>query len=68
MREYEQAKKDSEQACDTYNSQVRTYNSQVISYNTTAQSGGDPGPIPQPPGEFHDPGLAGVQQAKDTLD
>lgn len=66
--EYEQAKKDSEQACDTYNSQVRTYNSQVISYNTTAQSGGDPGPVPQPPGEFHDPGLAGVQQAKDTLD
>ncbi len=47
---------------------MRTYNSQVISYNTTAQSGGDPGPIPQPPGEFHDPGLAGVQQAKDTLD
>lgn len=67
IRVYEQAKKNSEQARDTYNSQVRTYTNQVSSYNTTAQSGGDPGPLPQPPGEFHDPGLAGVQQAKDVI-
>jgi uncharacterized protein YukE len=63
VRLYKQAKQDSDTARDAYNKQVDVYNAQVLILTT----GTTPGQVPQKPGDFHDPGLAGATQARDVL-
>lgn len=65
---YNQAKQDSKNARDAYNTQVDNYNNQVNAYNSAVQSGNDPGPMPQPLSEFHDPGVEKANQAKQILE
>ncbi|GDY32629.1 hypothetical protein GTS_42620 [Gandjariella thermophila] len=64
---YQQGKRASEQARDTYNRQVDEYNAHVRSYNAAVSAGQNPGPQPQHPGTFTDPGVADMRQARQIL-
>ncbi|GAA4845852.1 putative T7SS-secreted protein [Kitasatospora terrestris] len=64
---YRTAKKASEDARDAHERAVDDYNRAADHYNKTAASGGDPGTPPNRPGDFHDPGEAGLKQAVEQL-
>ncbi|MFJ1752748.1 putative T7SS-secreted protein [Kitasatospora sp. NPDC088134] len=64
---YKSAKQASEDARSSYRHTVDEYNRAADHYNRTAAAGGDPGPPPTRPGEFHDPGQAGLEQAVEQL-
>ncbi|MFC9329417.1 putative T7SS-secreted protein [Kitasatospora sp. NPDC057015] len=64
---YKAAKKASEQARDSYDKNVDRYNQAAQDWNKASQDGRDPGPRPTDPGEFHDPGVAGLKQAQEKL-
>lgn len=64
---YHQAKKASEDARNAYNHQVEQYKNAVDGYNRAVSAGQNPGAQPTSPGEFQDPGEAGLKHAEDLL-
>ncbi|MFJ9410609.1 putative T7SS-secreted protein [Streptomyces sp. NPDC101393] len=64
---YRKAKDASERAADAHAAAVDTYNSKAGGWNAAAKLGGDPGPKPQKPADFVDPGTEGREAAQDIL-
>lgn len=64
---YRQAQESTRKATEAYRTKVNSYLAKVDSYNDAATSGADPGPVPQEPGEFVDPGAEGREAAQDML-
>lgn len=54
-------------AKDRYNQAVATFAQQADSYNAAAAQGQDPGPMPQAPAAFSDPGAGARAQAQQIL-
>jgi uncharacterized protein YukE len=55
------------QATARYHQAVTTYHQQALAYNLMAADGADPGPMPQAPAAFADPGAADRQHAQELL-
>lgn len=64
---YQQADHDTQAAQACYDQAQATYSHQSWAYVATVAAGGDPGPQPQPPAPFSDPGAADRQRAQDLL-
>ncbi|MEC4014877.1 putative T7SS-secreted protein [Streptomyces sp. H27-D2] len=65
---YKKAQEASEKARAAHNAAVAEYNTSAESYNASAAEGKEPGTKPVKPGEFSDPGTAGLKAAQGTLD
>ncbi|MEU5546608.1 putative T7SS-secreted protein [Streptomyces sioyaensis] len=64
---WQAAEDKSKQAYDAYRHKVDTYNAKADAYNAARDQGSDPGPKPDKPGDFHDPGSQGREAAQDML-
>ena len=64
---WQAAENKSKKAFDAYRHQVDTYNAKADAYNAARDQGSDPGPKPDKPGDFHDPGSQGREAAQDML-
>ncbi|MFG2211800.1 putative T7SS-secreted protein [Streptomyces sp. NPDC048638] len=61
------AEEKSKKAYDAYRHQVDTYKAKADAYLAAQDQGADPGPKPDDPGAFHDPGDQGREAAQDML-
>jgi hypothetical protein len=64
---YQQGTQATAQAQARYNQAVATFTQQATAYNSAAAQGQDPGPMPQAPATFSDPGAAARTQAQQIL-
>ncbi|MET7796109.1 putative T7SS-secreted protein [Streptomyces decoyicus] len=64
---WQAAEDKSKKAADAYRHQLDTYIAKADAYNAARDQGSDPGPKPDMPGEFHDPGDQGREAAQDLL-
>ncbi|MGW9080087.1 putative T7SS-secreted protein [Streptomyces kronopolitis] len=64
---WQAAENKSEKAYEAYRHTVDTYNAKADAYNAAREQGSDPGPRPDKPGDFHDPGDQGREAAQDIL-
>ncbi|MEX2973132.1 putative T7SS-secreted protein [Streptomyces sp. C184] len=64
---WQAAENKSKKAFDAYRHQVDTYNAKADAYNAARDQGSDPGPKPDKPGDFHDPGNQGREAAQEIL-
>ncbi|WP_239013233.1 putative T7SS-secreted protein [Streptomyces sioyaensis] len=64
---WQAAENKSKKAFDAYRHQVDAYNAKADAYNAARDQGSDPGPRPDKPGDFHDPGNQGRQAAQEIL-
>lgn len=64
---WQAAESKSKKALEAYRHKVDTYNAKADAYNAARDQGSDPGPRPDKPGDFHDPGDQGREAAQDIL-
>ncbi|MFD5737225.1 putative T7SS-secreted protein [Streptomyces sioyaensis] len=64
---WQAAEDKSKKAYDAYRHKVDTYNAKADAYNAARDQGSDPGPKPDKPGDFHDPGSQGREAAQEML-
>ncbi|GAA2358805.1 putative T7SS-secreted protein [Streptomyces cuspidosporus] len=64
---YKKGKKASDDARSAHNDKVSAYNTAVDAYNAKPADQRDPSSLPQKPGEFHDPGTADRDAAREIL-
>ncbi|WP_406218287.1 putative T7SS-secreted protein [Streptomyces decoyicus] len=64
---WQAAENKTRKAQDAYRHQLDTYLAKADAYNAARDEGSDPGPKPDEPGEFHDPGDQGREAAQDIL-
>ncbi|MFJ8671098.1 putative T7SS-secreted protein [Streptomyces sp. NPDC093589] len=67
IEKYRKATEASQKAADAYATAVETYSGKVSGYKNVVALGGAPGPKPQKPAEFVDPGTDGREGAQDIL-
>ncbi|MBB5938064.1 putative T7SS-secreted protein [Streptomyces zagrosensis] len=64
---YRQAEQDSKDAVVAYNAKVRAYNSDILAFGLSGVGADGSDTVPQPPGDFTDPGHAGREAAQEQL-
>ncbi|MGW9429300.1 putative T7SS-secreted protein, partial [Streptomyces decoyicus] len=64
---WQAAEDKSKKAQDAYRHQLNTYIAKADAYNAARDQGSDPGPKPDMPGAFHDPGDQGREAAQELL-
>ncbi|RJQ69483.1 hypothetical protein D5S17_30295 [Pseudonocardiaceae bacterium YIM PH 21723] len=67
IRIFEEGQQATRRAMAEYNSQVDAHNGRIDAYNAMRTRGDDPGPVPQPPAAFSDPGEARRNEARERL-
>ncbi|MEW2438716.1 putative T7SS-secreted protein [Streptomyces caniferus] len=67
IEKYQKAEEATRKANEIYGAKVKFYLGDVEAWNDIARSGGDPGPAPQKPGDFVDPGDGGREAAEEIL-
>ncbi|MFJ9470423.1 putative T7SS-secreted protein [Streptomyces caniferus] len=67
IEKYQKAEEATRKANEIYGAKVKFYLGDVEAWNDIARSGADPGPAPQKPGDFVDPGDGGREAAEEIL-
>ncbi|WP_189302316.1 putative T7SS-secreted protein [Streptomyces albospinus] len=67
IEKYAQAQRDSEHALSAWKAKAEAYVAAGESYNAAVEQGADPGPRPNPPADYVDPGTEGREAAQDML-